>query len=197
MWPELSGSVVTPDEIYAWMVEQPGGEFRKVTLPRPELGSNEVMIRISASGINPLDPETRAAKAPPHSSSFPRCSATILPGRSKMSDLKSRHSRLARSLRNGGRRRFVGNEGFDIVYDTIGGAALDASFAAVKRYSGHVPGCLGWARTYLAALSFRGATYLAVFTLLPLLTGEGRVRRRAILARISARGSGQTQAASQ
>ena len=29
-----------------------------------------------------------------------------------------------------------GVKGFDIVYDTVGGATLDASFAAVKRYSG-------------------------------------------------------------
>src|SRR5664279_2384684 len=32
-------------------------------------------------------------------------------------------------------------EGFDIVYDTIGGAVLDASFLAVKRYTGHVVSC--------------------------------------------------------
>ena len=32
----------------------------------------------------------------------------------------------------------TGGRGFDIVYDTVGGATLDASFAAVKRYTGHV-----------------------------------------------------------
>src|SRR5499427_7283129 len=29
-------------------------------------------------------------------------------------------------------------KGFDIVYDTVGGTSLDASFTAIKRYTGHV-----------------------------------------------------------
>lgn len=64
-------------------------------------------------------------------------------------------------------------EGFDIVYDTVGGATLDASFKAARVYSGHVVSCLGWGQHSLAPLSFRGATYSGVFTLLPLLTGRG------------------------
>lgn len=72
--------------------------------------------------------------------------------------------------------------GFDIVYDTVGGATLDASFVAVKRYTGHVVSCLGWGSHSLAPLSFRGATYSGVFTLLPLLTGEHRAHHGAILA---------------
>src|SRR5271165_5512762 len=31
-------------------------------------------------------------------------------------------------------------QGFDVVYDTVGGATIDASFVAVKRYTGHVVG---------------------------------------------------------
>ncbi len=50
-------------------------------------------------------------------------------------------------------------EGFDIVYDTVGGATLDASFAAVKRYTGRVVSCMGWGTHLLAPLSFRGASY--------------------------------------
>jgi NADPH:quinone reductase-like Zn-dependent oxidoreductase len=64
-------------------------------------------------------------------------------------------------------------EGFDIVYDTVGGETLDASFKAVRIYHGHVVSCLGWGQHSLAPLSFRGATYSGVFTLLPLLTGQG------------------------
>lgn len=63
--------------------------------------------------------------------------------------------------------------GFDIVYDTVGGEVLDASFRAARVYHGHVVSCLGWGQHSLAPLSFRGATYSGVFTLLPLLTGEG------------------------
>ena len=38
----------------------------------------------------------------------------------------------------------------------------------------------------MAPLSFRGATYSGVFTLLPLITGEGRVHHGEILAQASA-----------
>jgi NADPH:quinone reductase len=70
--------------------------------------------------------------------------------------------------------------GFDIVYDTVGGATLDASFLAVRRF-GHVVSCLGWGTHALAPLSFRAATYSGVFTLLPMLTGQGRAHHGAIL----------------
>jgi NADPH:quinone reductase-like Zn-dependent oxidoreductase len=68
----------------------------------------------------------------------------------------------------------TGGEGFDIVVDNVGGATLDASFTAVKRYTGHVVSALGWGTHSLAPLSFRGATYSGVFTLMPLLTGRHR-----------------------
>ncbi|MDL2402791.1 zinc-dependent alcohol dehydrogenase family protein [Rhizobium mayense] len=64
-------------------------------------------------------------------------------------------------------------QGFDLVYDTIGGANLDAAFQAVRRF-GHVVSALGWGTHALAPLSFKAASYSGVFTLLPLLTGEGR-----------------------
>jgi NADPH2:quinone reductase len=70
--------------------------------------------------------------------------------------------------------------GFDVVYDTTGGASLDASFKAVARF-GHVVSSLGWGTHALAPLSFRAATYSGVFTLLPLLTGEGKAHHGEIL----------------
>ncbi|MGN2244790.1 zinc-dependent alcohol dehydrogenase family protein [Frateuria sp. GZRR33] len=70
--------------------------------------------------------------------------------------------------------------GFDVVFDTAGGASLDASFKAVARF-GHVVSSLGWGTHALAPLSFRAATYSGVFTLLPLLTGEGRAHHGDIL----------------
>src|SRR5271170_1887303 len=77
--------------------------------------------------------------------------------------------------------RLTGGRGFDLIYDTVGGAVLDASFEAVRRF-GHVVSCLGWGSHALAPLSFRAATYSGVFTLLPLLTGEGRAHHGEILA---------------
>jgi len=70
--------------------------------------------------------------------------------------------------------------GFDLVVDTVGGATLDASFAAVKHF-GHVVSTLGWDTHSLAPLSFREASYSGVFALYPLLTGEQRAHHSAIL----------------
>ncbi len=80
----------------------------------------------------------------------------------------------------------TGGRGFDIIYDTVGGAILDASFAAIKHYTGLVVSCLGWGTHSLAPLSFRGATYSGVFALLPLLTGEGRAHHGQVLLQATA-----------
>jgi NADPH:quinone reductase-like Zn-dependent oxidoreductase len=76
--------------------------------------------------------------------------------------------------------RHTSGKGFDVIYDTAGGATLDASFQAVRRF-GHVVSALGWGTHALGPLSFRAATYSGVFSLLPLLTGEGRERHGEIL----------------
>ncbi|SKC87281.1 NADPH:quinone reductase [Burkholderia sp. YR290] len=72
-------------------------------------------------------------------------------------------------------------EGFDLVVDTVGGATLDASFAAVRHF-GQVVSALGWGTHALAPLSFREATYSGVFTLHPLLTGQYRAHHGEMLA---------------
>lgn len=74
----------------------------------------------------------------------------------------------------------TGGRGFDIVYDTVGGKVLDGSFEAVRRF-GHVVSALGWGTHALAPLSFRAASYSGVFTLLPLLSGEGRAHHGEIM----------------
>ncbi|MFI6761033.1 zinc-dependent alcohol dehydrogenase family protein [Micromonospora sp. NPDC050417] len=77
-------------------------------------------------------------------------------------------------------------EGFDVVFDTIGGATLDLSFTAVRTYTGHVVSALGWGTHSLAPLSFRGASYSGVFTLMPMLTGQGREHHGEILREAAA-----------
>jgi len=74
--------------------------------------------------------------------------------------------------------------GFELVYDSVGGAGLDASFQAVARF-GHVVSALGWGTHALAPLSFRAGTYSGVFTLLPLLSGEGREHHGEILREVT------------
>ena len=80
----------------------------------------------------------------------------------------------------------TGGEGYDVVYDTVGGPTLDASFRAARQYGGHVVSCLGWGTHALAPLSFRAATYSGVFTLLPLLSGKGRAHHGAIMQQAGA-----------
>ncbi|MET8330745.1 zinc-dependent alcohol dehydrogenase family protein [Streptomyces sp. NPDC005181] len=81
---------------------------------------------------------------------------------------------------------FTDGEGFDIVFDTVGGSLLDASFTAVRTYTGHVVSALGWGTHSIAPLSFRGATYSGVFTLLPMLTGRGREHHGEIMREAAA-----------
>jgi NADPH:quinone reductase-like Zn-dependent oxidoreductase len=72
----------------------------------------------------------------------------------------------------------TGGRGFDVVYDCVG--ALDIAFQAVRQH-GRVTSALGWGTVSLAPLSFRSASYTGVFTLRPLLSGEGRAAHAAIL----------------
>jgi len=82
--------------------------------------------------------------------------------------------------------KYTNGEGFDVVFDTVGGAVLDASFKAAKQYYGHVISILGWGTHHLAPLSFKGATYSGVFTLYPLITGKGRAHHGEILREATA-----------
>ncbi|HTK20817.1 MAG TPA: zinc-binding dehydrogenase [Mucilaginibacter sp.] len=78
-------------------------------------------------------------------------------------------------------KKYTNGEGFDIVFDTLGGITLDDSFKSVKQYTGHVISILGWSAHSLAPLSFKGATYSGVFTLYPLISGKGRVHHGEIM----------------
>jgi NADPH2:quinone reductase len=282
-----------------WMVEKPDGEFRRVELPLPAIGMNQVLVRISASGVNPLDTKIRAGKAAHARQPLPAVLGLDMAGtveqvgtgvsafrpgdevygmvggvgglRGTLAEIvvvdadllahkpKNLSMRQAATLPlstitaweglvdrakvhadqqvlihagAGGvghiavqiarafgaevfatvspdKKKLVEDfgatpidyravsveeyvtvhtqgKGFDIVYDTVGGATLDASFAAVKQYTGHVLSCLGWGSHSLAPLSFRGATYSGVFTLFPLITGEDRAHHGEILAQAAA-----------
>jgi NADPH2:quinone reductase len=285
--------------MHAYLVERPDGEFHKVELPQPTLEMNQVLVRISASGVNPLDAKIRAGKAAHARQPLPAVLGLDMAGTVKQTgpgvtafnpgdevygmvggvgglqgtlaefvavdaDLlahkpKNLSMRQAAALplsvitaweglvdrakvhtgqtvlihagaggvghiavqiavafgarvfatvspdkksivegfgaapidyRSASVEEYVAahteGRGFDIVYDTVGGGTLDASFAAVKQYTGHVLSCLGWGSHSLAPLSFRGATYSGVFTLFPLISGEGRAHHGKILARAAA-----------
>lgn len=283
----------------AYVVQEPGGDFQKVDLPRPQLETNQVLIRVQASGVNPLDTKIRAgiaahARQPlpavlgldmagiveevdpavtafkpgdevygmvggvggiqgtlaefiavdadllahkPRNLSMRQAAALPLITITAWEGLIDRanvhadqtvlihagaggvgHIAIQIALAYGAKvfatvspekRHLVEDfgatpidyrsssveeyvaantegKGFDIVYDTVGGTTLDASFVAAKRYTGHVVSCLGWGSHSLAPLSFRGASYSGVFTLLPLITGESRAHHGKILAKAAA-----------
>ncbi len=46
-----------------WMVDEPDGAFRKTEVSQPIPERNQVLVRIAASGVNPLDTKIRAGKA--------------------------------------------------------------------------------------------------------------------------------------
>ena len=285
----------TEPQLQAYMVEEPGGDFRQVDLPRPALKTNHVLVRVQASGVNPLDAKIRGGKAAHAQQPLPAVlgldmagtveeagpgvtvfrpgddvygmvggvgglqgtlaqfvaadadllahkprnlsmrQAAALPlititawegliDRAKVSagqtvlihagaggvghiaiqiaraygaevfatvspskkNIVEDFGATAIDYRSTSVEEYVADcskgKGFDIVYDTVGGATLDSSFVAVKRYTGHVVSCLGWGSHSLAPLSFRAASYSGVFTLLPLITGESRAHHGKILA---------------
>lgn len=80
---------------------------------------------------------------------------------------------------------YTNGVGFDIILDTVGGSNLDNSFSAIKRDTGHVVSILGWGTHSLAPLSFRGGTYSGVFTLYPLISGQGKKHHGEILTGVA------------
>jgi NADPH2:quinone reductase len=283
----------------AWLVEGKDGEFREVELARPVLKANQVLVRISASGVNPLDTKIRANTAAHAQQPLPAVlgldmagtveevapavrgfrpgdevygmvggvgclqgtlaqliavDADLLAHKPKnlsmreaaalpLSIITAWEGLVDRAKVHAGQTVLVhagaggighvalqiaqafgakvfatvspekrsvveafgaspidyrslsveqyvaahtDGKGFDVVYDTVGGATLDASFAAGKRHTGHVLSCLGFGSHSLAPLSFRGATFSGVFTLLPMITGEGRAHHGEILTQAAA-----------
>ncbi|MGM9480356.1 zinc-dependent alcohol dehydrogenase family protein [Roseateles sp. NT4] len=280
-------------------VDQPGGDFVAVNLPRPEPGEGQVLVRIHASGVNPLDTKIRAGQAAHARQPLPAVlgidmagvveqvgagvtgwkagdevyamaggiaglqgtlaefiavdarllarkparltmreaaalplavitaweglvdRAQVKPGQKVLvqggaggvghiavqlarargaevfATVEAEDFELVRSwgatpidFRSETVADYVGQhtagQGFDVVFDAVGGPVLDASFTAARRYGGHVVSILGWGTHSLAPLSFRAATYSGVFTLLPLLSGEGRDAHGAILREAAA-----------
>jgi NADPH:quinone reductase len=150
--------------ITAWegLVDRAGVQAHQKVLVQGAGGVGQMAIQIACA----FGAEVFATDSAPKQKSIERLGATAIDHRQTTVD------EYVADHTNG--------QGFDIVYDTVGGPTLDASFSAVRRY-GHVVSCLGWGVHALAPLSFRAATYSGVFTLLPMLTGEGRAHHGEIL----------------
>lgn len=86
--------------------------------------------------------------------------------------------------------RLTDDRGFDVVFDTVGGANLDASFAAAA--PGGIVVSTNTRSTHdLSPMHAGGLTLSVVFMLLPLVTGRGREAHGAIMrqaAKLAAEG---------
>lgn len=136
---------------------------------------NKVLVHGGAGGVGHIAVQLARARGS-------KVYATVNPGKNKLMEsygaIPIDHTTLSVEKYL---QQYTNGEGFDIVFDTLGGTVLDNSFIAVKRYTGHVLSILGWGMHSLAPLSFRGATYSGVFTLYPLISGQGRAHHGAIL----------------
>ncbi|ENU58550.1 zinc-containing alcohol dehydrogenase [Acinetobacter guillouiae MSP4-18] len=81
-------------------------------------------------------------------------------------------------------QKHTAGQGFDIIYDTVGGNTLATSLSAIKSY-GHISSCYAFSEINLAPSSLRAATLSGVFVLLPLLTVQGRAHHGAILRQLT------------
>ena len=81
-------------------------------------------------------------------------------------------------------KRLTGGEGFDIVFDTVGGANLDQSFKAAA-INGQVITIVARSTHDLTPMHQRGLSLHVVFMLMPMLTGKGRDHHGDILRQIA------------
>ena len=81
-------------------------------------------------------------------------------------------------------KRLTNGEGFDIVFDTIGGENVDCSLKAAAT-NGQVITIVSYSTHDLSIMHQRGLTLHVVFMLLPMLTGKGRSRHGEILRDVS------------
>jgi NADPH:quinone reductase len=80
--------------------------------------------------------------------------------------------------------RLTAGRGFDVVFDTVGGANLDLSFA-VTAPNGRVIATAARSTHDLSALHGKGLSLHVVFMLLPMLRDEGRERHGCALKELA------------
>lgn len=82
-------------------------------------------------------------------------------------------------------RSVTDGDGFDVIYDTVGGANLDVSFQ-LAGIGGHVVTTVSRSTNDLGPMHARSLSLHVVFMLLPLITGQGRWQYGDILREIAA-----------
>ncbi|MCR9244682.1 MAG: zinc-dependent alcohol dehydrogenase family protein [bacterium] len=78
----------------------------------------------------------------------------------------------------------TGGEGFDVVFDSVGGANMAKSFEAAK-LNGHVASTVALCELDLSTAHFKGLSLHVVFMLIPMLHGHGREAHAEILREVA------------
>lgn len=77
-------------------------------------------------------------------------------------------------------KQYTDGNGFDIIYDTLGGESLNDSFKAIRHY-GQISSCYAFGTHTLATSSLRSASLHGVFVLHPMIGNERRKHHGDIL----------------
>ncbi|MBM1689149.1 zinc-dependent alcohol dehydrogenase family protein [Sulfitobacter geojensis] len=78
----------------------------------------------------------------------------------------------------------TGGAGFDLVFDTVGGANMTNSFEAAK-LNAHIASTVALVELDLSPAHFKGLSLHIIFMLLPMLSGQGREKHGEILAKLA------------
>lgn len=79
---------------------------------------------------------------------------------------------------------YTHGEGFDIVYDTVGGSVFEDAAAATRLY-GKLISCAAWQDHNLSSVLGASLELIGIFMLLPMLTGKHLARHGEILGEIA------------
>lgn len=80
--------------------------------------------------------------------------------------------------------KYTGGVGFDIVYDTVGGAVFEEAAAATRLY-GKLISCAAWEDHNLSSVLGASLDLIGIFMLLPMLTGKNLEHHGKILNQIT------------
>ncbi|WP_386628344.1 zinc-dependent alcohol dehydrogenase family protein [Sulfitobacter geojensis] len=78
----------------------------------------------------------------------------------------------------------TGGAGFDLIFDTVGGANMTNSFEAAK-LNAHIASTVALVELDLSPAHFKGLSLHIIFMLLPMLSGQGREKHGEILAKLA------------
>ena len=80
--------------------------------------------------------------------------------------------------------KYTGGAGFDLVFDSVGGANMSNSFEAAK-LNGHVASTVALVELDLSPAHFKGLSLHVVFMLIPMMHDVGREKHSAILTELA------------